>query len=188
MRRGRGTARAYSLWTRRRLSWRWIMTTWQRWHIGFIHYFAHIFKLYQNIQFSLIWTQFNPPLTYEDFVTYILDEPPLFVRGSTMWTDSACRYLTHALCLGEEAARRGTHVQRISARGFSSYSLADSVSYGPIRLCCCCPTMGYCPTRRSWAGWVSDERWLCFAFTSHCIGTVGLDRVQFKIVSLGQSC
>lgn len=66
-----------------RLSWGWIMMTWQRWHIGFIHYFTHIFKLYQNIKFSLIWTQFNPPLRYEDFVTYILDESSLFVRGST---------------------------------------------------------------------------------------------------------
>lgn len=41
------------------------MMTWQGWHIGFIHYFTHIFKLYQSAKFSLIWAKFNPVLKHQ---------------------------------------------------------------------------------------------------------------------------
>lgn len=43
------------------------------------------FKLYQNIKFSLIRTQFNPLFRFQDFVSYILDESSLFVQDFVDW-------------------------------------------------------------------------------------------------------
>lgn len=57
------------------------------------------FKLYQNINFPLIRTQFNPPLGYQDFATYILDECSSFVQDIWFvrrfsWETAGLRFCT----------------------------------------------------------------------------------------------
>lgn len=73
------------------LGWRWIMATWHRWHIGFIHYFSYNivhFKLNQDTKFPLryelpAWRKkFNPSLkTPKGFPAAV------FLREET-WTNT----------------------------------------------------------------------------------------------------